>query len=46
MLARIIITAIFIASVSTLCQVAGCNASQPFGTPGVRLAKALIAAQE
>jgi hypothetical protein len=41
MLARIIITAIFIASFYTLCTVAGCSASQPYGWPGVRLAEAL-----
>ena len=41
MFARIIITAIFIASFYTLCTVAGCSASQPYGTPGVRLAEAL-----
>ena len=46
MLARIIVTVIFIASVTTLCQVAGCNASQPYGTPGVRLAEALTAASQ
>ncbi len=38
MIARVIVTAMFIASVCTLCQVAGCSASQPYGTPGVSLA--------
>lgn len=37
MIARVIVTAIFIASVCTLCHVAGVSASQPYGTPGVAL---------
>lgn len=41
MIARIIVTVVFIALVCMLGQVAGCNASQPYGTPGVRLAEYL-----
>lgn len=41
MAARIIVTVVFVALVCLLGQVAGCNASQPYGTPGVRLAESL-----
>jgi hypothetical protein len=37
MIARIIVTVAFIASVYTLGRVAECTASQPYGTPGVAL---------
>ena len=41
MIARIVVTVVFIALLCMLGQVAGCNASRPYGTPGVRLAEAL-----
>jgi len=34
---RIIVTVALLAAVYTLGQVAGCNASRPYGTPGVAL---------
>ena len=41
MAARIVVTVVFIGAVCTLCNLAGCSASQPYGSPGVRLHAAL-----
>ena len=41
MMARIVVTVVFIGAVCTLGSLAGCSASQPYGLPGVRLYAAL-----